>query len=62
MINNFMKNAILLLTVSAFMTIGCDWLDRTPVVNECDKCGSCSAGCCLSGKCDNKGCDCSCEK
>ena len=56
-----MKHTLVLLTIAAFMTIGCDWLDRTPVVNECDKCGKCVAGCCLKGECDTEGCDCECK-
>ena len=56
-----MKQTLTLLIVAAFMNIGCDWLGRQPVVNECDKCGKCAAGCCLSGECSTEGCDCACE-
>ena len=56
-----MKKTLALLAVSALMTIGCDWLGRQPVINECDKCGNCAAGCCLKGVCDNGECDCACK-
>lgn len=56
-----MKKTFILLTIAAFMNIGCDWLGRTPVVNECNRCSHCEAGCCLSGKCSTEGCDCDCE-
>lgn len=43
------------------MTIGCDWLDRKPVVDGCGKCGKCTTGCCLKGVCATEGCDCGCK-
>ena len=57
-----MKKTLILLTISAFMTIGCDWLGRQSVVNECNKCSVCAAGCCLKGECDNADCSCKCKK
>ena len=51
----------LVIIAAAMLMIGCDWLGKQPVVNECDKCGVCAAGCCLSGECDTADCDCSCK-
>jgi len=56
-----MKQTLFLLTTIAFLTIGCDWLGNQPVVNECNKCGACAAGCCLKGECSNGDCDCECK-
>ena len=56
-----MKKTLSLLTLAAVMTIGCDWLGNTPVLNECDKCGKCPTGCCLEGVCDNADCACVCK-
>tara|TARA_B100000676_G_C17483805_1_gene534761 strand:+ start:183 stop:356 length:174 start_codon:yes stop_codon:yes gene_type:complete len=57
-----MKKTFILLTIAAFMNMGCDWLGRTPVVNECDRCNHCAAGCCLKGECDTEACDCDCKE
>ena len=56
-----MKQTLAILAAAAMLMIGCDWLGKTSVANECDKCGVCAAGCCLSGECDTADCDCSCK-
>ena len=56
-----MKRTLVLLTVAALMNLGCDWVGKTSVINECDRCGECAAGCCLKGECDTEGCDCDCK-
>ena len=60
-ISTFMKQTLAILAAAAMLMIGCDWLGNNPVSN-CDKCGHCAAGCCLSGECDHADCDCSCKE
>ena len=56
-----MKNTLILLAIAACLNIGCDWVGKKPVINECNRCDHCAAGCCLKGECDHADCDCACK-